>query len=222
MDTQALLWTIDSGGLSSEGRSNERTMRKLAAEAGFFGFLGLLLATLGLYAKVEADARRAARTEAAQAVHARDYQLPGAEPSNAIVAMTLDDGTILYVRRCQKYDPKTTYEYADRLLAALEARELRRKGAAQPSFNARPRNDAPLPTADETLDCRNFSFAPIDRASLERDYWAAYRDSKHQTLARTAVGSLAKGLLGFPAGLGVWIFYRRARFAGATSPTEVR
>jgi len=197
-------------------------MQKLAREAGIFGLLGLLMATVGLCAKLYADARRTARTEAAKAVHARDYQVQGVEPSPATVLVTLDDGTILHVRQCQKYDSKAAYASADRLLAALEARALRQKGASQPTYDVQPRTEPALVKPDETLDCRNFSFAPIDRVSLERDYWTAYRESKQQALARNALASLAKGLLGFPAGVGVWIFYRRAGFGQATQPTEVR
>ena len=189
-------------------------MRKLAREAGVFGLLGLLMASIGFFAKLYADARLTARTVAAQAVHARDDQVQRVEPSHAIVVVTLNDGTILHVRQCQKYDPQTAYESADRLIAALETRSLRQKQAAQPNDNAQPRNKLALPKPDETFDCRNFSSTSYDQASLERDYWTAYRESKHQALAGNVLGSLAKGLLGFPAGLGVWIFYRRLQNSG--------
>src|SRR5256885_9938331 len=57
-----------------------------------------LMASIGFFAKLYADARLTARTEAAQAVHARDDQVQRVEPSHAIVVVTLNDGTILHVR----------------------------------------------------------------------------------------------------------------------------
>jgi hypothetical protein len=189
-------------------------MGKVARQATRFALLGLLATLLGMMAKLEAEARRTARMEAAQAVHARDYQLQGggqvqvAEPSNAVVVITLDDGTILHVRECPKFDPKTAYESAGRLMAALETRTRQQSGNSQPSYNARPRNDSATHKPDESLDCRNFSSTTTDRATLERDYWVAYRESKQQSLADNTADSLRKGLFGLPAGLVVWIFYR--------------
>ena len=193
-------------------------MRKLAGEAAIFALLGLGVATMGMLVKLYMDVRITARTKAAEAVHAKDYQIQGAEPSNSVAVVTLDNGTILQVRRCPNFDSKSAYESAGRMMAALEtmARQNRASSGEAPA-----RNDLVSSKASKTMskpeetvessDCRNFSSTRADRGALERDYWTAYRESKHQALAGTAFGSLALALFGVPGGLGVWIVYRRVR-----------
>lgn len=194
--------------------------------ASIFALGGLLVATVGMVVKLEAEARAIARAEAAEAVHAQENRGGGMEATSAIAVVTLEDGTLLHVRQCAKFDPKTAYESVDRMMAALE-RRARHAGAAQSNEAAGARNEAASSSrepagaaaakADESLDCRNFSSTPADRALLERDYWAAYRESKEEALARNARGSLALGLFGLPAGLGVWILYRRVRVGGVAT-----
>jgi hypothetical protein len=200
-------------------------MRKLAGEAAIFALLGLVVATMGVLLKLYTDARVAARTKAAEAVHAKDYQLQGAESSNSIVVVTLDNGTILEVRRCPNFDPKTAYESAGRMMAALETR-ARHNGPSH--SDARTQNDllsspsqrtASQPAESvEYTDCRNFSGTKADRGALERDYWTAYRDSTQQALAGNVSSSFAVALFGLPAGLGVWIVYRRVRVRATINP----
>jgi hypothetical protein len=52
-----------------------------------------------------------------------------------------------------------------------------------------------------------------DQVAIEKDYWTAYKNSRHHDFAGEMLGSLLLGLLGFPAGLALWIFYRLVVFA---------
>ena len=178
-------------------------MRKLAREAVIFALLGWLGATIAIFVKLDIDDRAAAKDKAVQAVHAGiDWNVytTNSQPMHT-VQVPLRNGTVLQVRQCPidltaglvpkvKFDPNAPY---------------------QPE------------------DCRNFSddkfFADLggvlvsiplgnaEQVAIERDYWTAYHNSRHQELAGEMLGSLFLGLWGFPAGLGLWIFYRLVRFA---------
>lgn len=78
--------------------------------------------------------------------------------------------------------------------------------------------------ADQKKDCRRFSTDPLairisvpkgnaDQVAIEKDYCTAYQEARHHALGGTLLGTLYISLLGFPAGLGLWIFYRLVRFA---------
>lgn len=53
-----------------------------------------------------------------------------------------------------------------------------------------------------------------DQIAIERDYWTAYKEARHRYPPGDLLASLFVGLLSFPAGLVLWIFfYRLIRFA---------
>jgi len=66
-----------------------------------------------------------------------------------------------------------------------------------------------LSHAEEGGNCL-FVWTPEE---VEKEYWAAYKKSEHETLLRSAVVSLESGLWGFAGGIGIWAFYRLVRFA---------
>jgi hypothetical protein len=87
---------------------------------------------------------------------------------------------------------------------------------------------APPVASSVITDCRTFSDASkeefgapshlalslgsTDQAAIEKDYWDAYK-AKREVGWGIILWSLFLGLWGFPAGLGLWIFYRLVRFA---------
>jgi len=50
-----------------------------------------------------------------------------------------------------------------------------------------------------------------DQVAIEKDYWTAYHNSR--SVGAEVLEALFFGLLGFPAGLALWIFYRLVYFA---------
>lgn len=63
--------------------------------------------------------------------------------------------------------------------------------------------------ADEDGNCL-FVWTPDQ---IVKNYWTAYKKSERETLLKSGVPSLKSGLWGFLVGIGVWAFYRLARFA---------
>jgi hypothetical protein len=51
-----------------------------------------------------------------------------------------------------------------------------------------------------------------DQTAIDKDYWGAYRQAKRAILTDPKSWPPMIGLYGFLAGLGIWIFYRLARF----------
>jgi hypothetical protein len=52
-----------------------------------------------------------------------------------------------------------------------------------------------------------------NQIAIEKEYWAAYAKARRQHLVKSGMWSLIVGLWGFPAGFGIWLFYRPVRFA---------
>jgi hypothetical protein len=192
------------------------TMRKLAREAIIFALLGLLAATIGIFVKLDMDDRASAKSKALEAVHAStarhaqvqvtlDFNkvqpiqgVPAgvtAEPIAPTVLVPLRNGTVLLVRRCTDwidYDPKQA---------------------------AKPLPSDLAPYQSDAKGCRDFADSKLlvvpmgnaDQVAIEKDYWTAYHNSR--SLTGSALASLFLGLWGFPAGLGLWVFYRLVCFA---------
>ena len=184
-------------------------MRKLAREATIFALLGLLVATIGVFVNLDMHDRANARQAACWAVHAvmdnSDAHntpgivlRPGYEDGKPVVPLTvkvpLTNGTVLHIRPCDEG----------------------------------PNPNLPAGFVFDQDDCKHFSdpfdgrssvwppasvpLGNADQVAIEKDYWAAYNANRNIGW-RTILGSLFFGLWGFPAGLGLWMFYRLVWFA---------
>ena len=207
----------------------KETMQKLAREATIFALLGLIIGIIGVFVAMDSDDKAAAKEKAAQAVHAStpqwqirlDFSKAPVQSVTNIVLVPLRSGMVLLVRRCPGPIPIPPVA---RLGEAVESRK-------QNIFDELAKNDE---LAKDDKNCRNFSFSgsnshayylgdslsltvPLgdaDQVAIEKDYWIAYRNSRRQHFAGEMLGSLfLGGLYGFPAGLGLWMFYRLVRFA---------
>ena len=159
----------------------------------------MLVASVGAFVIAGTQDKAAARERAAEAVHAGiDFRHSPSQPAPT-VQVPLTNGTILQVRACE---PLT----------------------APPGFTLDPGWEKTLAGQN---DCRFFSNAdepkgwrlasvPLgnaDQIAVEKGYWLAYKEARHQELGTNTLMSLFIGLWGFPAGLALWIFYRLVRFA---------
>lgn len=204
-------------------------LRKLAREAVIVALLGQLLATVVGFVRLDMDDRATAKDKAAQAVHAEmpKTMVPMFAPDGtvgeipaervndavkagarlALVDVPLTNGTVLHVRPCETFDPDA--------FMAQRQKNVFDELAAQ--------------STPPVTDCTHFSgpyeklaaqhggwlsgvaLGSADQVAIEKNYWTAYKNSRD--VGNSAVGSLFMGLWGFPAGLGLWIFYRLVRFA---------
>lgn len=142
-----------------------------------------------------------------------------------------------YFKTFSQADQQALVAKVDPDFAQLKPEEFRTflsryNGGAARNNRPKPKFDPNAPV-DPSPDCRNFSGRPteyrasgntdqftqyasmgsIDQVAIEKEYWTAYKQARHLDLSGTLLGSLYFGLLGFPAGLGLWMFYRLVRFA---------
>jgi hypothetical protein len=178
------------------------TIRKLAREAVIFALLGMLAAIIGAVTILDSSARSAARFYAASRVHgffpvqldmSKSQPIPPPPAGFNVSVMSVPIGSrMLNVRVCLDSD-KT--------------------------------RDAFTEAAEEMNDCRYVydpfkelggvltDLGPKHKAEIASEYWAAYRQSIHDARIVNVLPCLLVGLYGFPAGLGLWLFYRLVRFA---------
>lgn len=187
-------------------------MWKLAREGTIFAFLGVLVGVMGAIVAIESTASCEARTYAAATVHGRPVYaslrlaFPSQEgdktkvrtfPGKQLVRVPIDS-TVLWVWACSDSEAGVITE------------------ATEEASDCRPIHE-PVKKVDGLVP----ELRAGDRAALERDYWAAYHQSKHGLLVHTLLHGaddltprhpiLLFSLYGFLAGLGIWIFYRVAR-----------
>ena len=183
-------------------------IRKLAREATIFALLGMALGAIGAYVFMDYEDRTNAIYQATIAVHGgMDWNVHAqhSQPTHT-VQVPLTNGAVLYVRRCEPDGPWTKYATGK-----------------DDTIKLPPGYEDAKPVVS-TPECRKFITDPIairdsvplgnaDQVAIEKDYWAAYKKARHYDLDGQLLGSLYVGLLGFPAGLVLWIFYRLVRFA---------
>ena len=214
----------------SNGADKPRgTLQRLTREATIFALLGLIIGIMGVFVAMDRDDKVAAKEKAAQAVHAStpewqitlNFSKAPVQSATNTVLVPLRNGMVLLARRCPGQIPIPP---SGTLGEPVESRK-------QDIFDELTKNDG---LAKDDKNCRNFSFSgsnsqayylgdslsltvPLgdaDQVAIERDYWIAYRSSRHQHFAGEMLRSLFPGsLYGFPAGLALWIFYRLVRFA---------
>jgi hypothetical protein len=177
-------------------------VRKLAREAVIFMLFGLVVGVLVAFVLFERSSTGDVRKVAAGAVYAYEApQLPaGYNPDPPAVQVPLTNGTLLLVTDCNRahpwiiVDPKNpttpagTTNGSDCVYFKSEASDLRWSLVS-------------VPLGDE------------NQIAIEKEYWAAYAKARHQHLLENGMGALVVGLWGFPAGFGIWLFYRLVLFA---------
>jgi hypothetical protein len=191
-------------------------MRRLAREATIFALLGFLTATVSFFVIAERASRFNAGVVAAKAVHAVPAEElpssslpPGLVAIDGTVAVPLTDGTLLHVRWC-------TTEPIDLTAGFVPVPPPGYKFDATQNTE----QDCRYLSFTRTPDYKKYGLAPVsirlgdpDQVTIEKDYWAAYKNSKRQSLVENGMASLILGLWGFPGGIGIWAFYRLVRFA---------
>lgn len=172
-------------------------LRKLAREATIFALLGMVVATVGIFVKLDMDDRAEAKLAARRAVHALlsdphfEVQISVSYSSKAVpilpvpqdlhVSVPLTNGTVLFIHAC-----------------GVDSKDCRNFSETNKEQFRRAHLNVPLGDADQI--------------AIERDYRAAYK-AKREGVGTVFLGSLLFGLWGFPAGFVLWIFYRLVRFA---------
>jgi len=173
-------------------------VRKLAREATIFALLGMLVAITALFIFAELRDRTNAKNEAAKAVHAdMDWFAVHSSKPAPTVSVPLSNGTVLHVRRCGAGD------IFDRIVAAINPGDCRTFSEDREDGQARE-------VGGELI---SVPLGDANQVAIEKDYWTAYRNSRHQRMAGEVLRALLFGSLGFPAGIALWIFYRLVRFA---------
>lgn len=157
----------------------------------------MVVAAIGIFVFMDNQDRANAKRQAVMAVHAgidfSAYVSPPVKPAPT-VQVPLTNGTVLQVRWCpiawdELGNPVKDARYQDcRLLDFTNKREV-------------------------VIMPPSIQLGTTDQIAIERDYWTAYKEARHRYPPGDLLASLFVGLLGFPAGLGLWIFYRLIRFA---------
>ncbi len=165
-------------------------MRKLAREAVTFALLGLFIATVGCFIYLTKDIRTNANVAAARGVHSF------AQGSMSALAHRDDNDDTGFVATIDDPDwGGAKHQLNDSILfhRLIEV----------PVMNGRVLYFTKcLSHAEEDGNCL-FVWIPEE---VEKDYWAAYKKSEHETLLRSGVVSLEFGLWGFAGGIGIWAF----------------
>jgi len=173
-------------------------VRKLAREATIFALLGMLVAITAVFVFADLRDRANAKNEAAKAVHADiDWFAVHISKPAPTVRVPLSNGTVLQVRRCGAGD------IFDRIAAAMNPGDCRAFSEDREDGQARE-------VGGELI---SVPLGDANQVAIEKDYWTAYKNARHQRIAGEVVRSLLFGSLGFPAAIALWIFYRLVRFA---------
>ena len=173
-------------------------VRKLAREATIFALLGMLVAVTAVFVFADLRDGANAKNEAAKAVHADiDWFTVNSPKPAPTVSVPLSNGTVLQVRRCGAGN------IFDRIAAAINPGDCR-------AFSEDREDGQAKEVGGELI---SIPLGDKNQVAIEKDYWTAYKNSRHQRVAGEVLQSLLFGSLGFPAGIALWIFYRLVRFA---------
>ena len=192
-------------------------MRKSVREATVFGLLGMLVAIIGAVVATESRAGCEARTYAATMVHASHPHM------RVRLALPAQKGGIT------KLQPQ---EDGITKLQPIPGKQLVRVPVGGRDLwvwvcvESEKSRGVSTEMDEELGDCRHIQnpvrtldvMMPVpglsaeDQTAIEKDYWSAYRQAKRAILMDPKSWPPIIGLYGFLAGLGIWIFYRLARF----------
>lgn len=175
------------------------TFRRTAREAVIFMLLGLVVGVLAAFALLQRGSAGNVKKDAAKAVYAYEATPlpPGYAPNGPANRVPLTNGVLLYVTDCDQAHPEN---------AGVPVQRGSTNGVDCFYFGEGRWAEYMESPGDESLG------SPV-QVAIEKEYWVAYARSKHQHLLENGKWSLILGLWGFPAGLGIWLFYRLVRFA---------
>lgn len=194
-------------------------LRKLAREATIFALLGMVVAGIGMFVVIDNADRTNAREKAAEAVHADVKWFPQPKPTPT-VEVPLTNGTVLHVRQCLVPPPASLGGDCLNFSGPFAQYELQIQAVPAPPTgelqSPNPATQDPAGLAKAPFRSRLIGSVPLgsaDQVGIEKEYWTAYKNSRHQRPVEEMLGPLLFGLCGFAAGLVLWIFYRLVRFA---------
>jgi hypothetical protein len=207
------------------------TVRKIAREGVIFMLMGPIVAAPVIYGFLHHDSVLACKTRAADTVYAAiDYNIPGHEfhPANT-VDVPLTDGTQLRVTDCTQAHPLTASDNGP-WNKYKEGAPLPDTLPADFDFNKKPVIAIPA-GASNGSDCMYFSvphekevrdlgghlsavpLGDVNQIEIEKQYWTGYKEVANERRSQDLLVTGFFSLWGFPAGVGIWLFYRLIRFA---------
>lgn len=193
-------------------------MRKSVREATVFGLLGMLMAVIGAVVAVESRAACEARTYAATMVHGS----PGNHLSVRIALALPAQKDDITKSQPQEHGMTNFQPVPGRQLVEVPigGRDLWVWVCAESEKSRSMSTETDQGLGDcrhirnpvRTLDAGMHGLSAEDQTAIEKDYWDAYRQAKRAILRNPKSWSPMIGPYGLLAGLGIWIFYRLARF----------
>jgi hypothetical protein len=194
-------------------------VRKLAREAVIFMLLGPVVVFVVVFGYGQRQSIGGVKARAAQAVYATDVPPPRGYTVDNSVVVPLTNGAQLYVADCNRLHPNVVKSEP---LPSGQAKPIFDMSKAQPI----PLEQQTLPGSSNGVDCVYFSdfrkfggnlvSVPLgeeNQVAIEKEYWTAYADAKHEMRGENALLAGYLSLYGFPGGLAPWGLYRLVRFA---------
>jgi hypothetical protein len=199
--------------------------------------LGPVLLGLGSLIYLNLQSSQEIKAQAAKAVYALEAPpVPsptGFEPENAVV-VPLTNGLQLFVTDCNRLHPWVVV--SERPAPETLPKDFDFQAEKKPKSNSGVTLDlstsipvtASTPGQTNGNDCVYFAdekfqklggrltalpLGDADQIAIEKEYWAAYANAKHEHHIGKAMAAAFISLWGFPAGIILWTFYRLVRFA---------
>jgi hypothetical protein len=192
-------------------------MWKSVREATVFGLLGMLVAIIGTVVATESRAGCEARTYAATMVHGG----PGYPYVRLALARPAQKGGITKLQPQEDGITKlrpipgkqlVKVPVGGRDLWVWVCVESEKSRGVSTEMDEGLGDCRHIQNPVRTLDVLMPGLSAEDQTAIEKDYWGAYRQATRAILTDPKSWPPMIGLYGFLAGLGIWIFYRLARF----------
>ena len=189
-------------------------MWKGVREATVFGLLGMLVAIIGAVVATESRAGCEARTYAARMVHAGhpDMRIEIAVPEQkgGITKLQPKEDKLQPIPGKQLVRVPVGGRYLW-VWVCVESESEKSRGEST-EMDEGLGDCRHIQNPVRTLDVGMLGLSAEDQTAIEKDYWDAYRQVKWGILLNPKSWPPIIGLYGFLAGLGIWVFYRLARF----------